>query len=197
MSDFIYKVEKEFLSPLEYKIFSAYANLNYQLNPHYHGHEGPMQYNEPGVGAVWDVKYRDILGETFLHGSLEKMKSLTNVSLKPVNSFYRVYGKEAMLTGHTDKPGLEYSATICIDYFAENDDYLWPIWLEENGVRKSVLLERGDALIYRGDKIAHGRPVFQGEWQTQLFLHYEEVENELDGETNREHNEGYAGSQRL
>ena len=69
--------------------------------------------------------------------------------------------------------------------------------VEENGVRKSVLLERGDALIYRGDKIAHGRPVFQGEWQTQLFLHYEEVENGLDGETNREHNEGYAGSQRL
>ena len=139
MSDFIYKVEKEFLSPIEYKIFSAYANLNYQLNPHYHGHEGPMQYNEPGVGAVWDVKYRDILGETFLHGSLEKMKSLTNLPLKPVNSFYRVYGKEAMLTGHTDKPGLEYSATICIDYFAENDDYLWPIWLEENGERNAKI----------------------------------------------------------
>jgi hypothetical protein len=43
---------------------------------------------------------------------------------------------------------------------------------------RTILFRAGDALIYQGAKEEHSRPVFKGSWQSQLFLHYKEVEDE-------------------
>jgi hypothetical protein len=48
----------------------------------------------------------------------------------------------------------------------------WPIWIEGPNGTYSVDLEAGDGLLYRGTECTHWREVFEGQRQTQVFLHY-------------------------
>ena len=37
---------------------------------------------------------------------------------------------------------------------------------------EKVLLEEGDAVLYKGTEVPHWREEFQGDWHSQIFLHY-------------------------
>lgn len=48
----------------------------------------------------------------------------------------------------------------------------WPLWVEGPLGPRSVALEPGDAVVYRGLECPHWRDPFDGEFAVQLFLHY-------------------------
>ena len=145
---------------------------------------------EPGIGHCIDIRHGDILAEVLLNLSLPKIVEHLKVNLEPVTSYYRVYGEHCKLPMHTDKDNYEWSATICMSYEAPE---CWPIYVGED----AVYLEPGDCLLYQGAKEEHGRPVFKGSWQTQLFLHYKELKDGSDGEKNKQSDAGNEASKGL
>lgn len=86
----------------------------------------------------------------------------------PTYSYARVYKNQSELTPHQDRDACEISLTLHL-----NGDSVWPIWIETpSGEKRSVSLNPGDAMIYLGRIASHWRYPYNGEYYTQVFLHY-------------------------
>tara|TARA_Y100000004_G_scaffold124582_1_gene140081 strand:+ start:128 stop:712 length:585 start_codon:yes stop_codon:yes gene_type:complete len=89
-------------------------------------------------------------------------------SVLPTYSYARVYEKGSILKRHDDRDACEISLTVHLD-----GDRDWPIWIEmPSGEEVEVSLNPGDAMIYLGCKAEHWREEYEGDWYTQVFLHY-------------------------
>ena len=97
-----------------------------------------------------------------------EVSSIVGETVLPTYSYSRVYKQESELVKHTDRDACEVSLTLHL-----NGDGDWPIFiLNPSGETRSVILNPGDAMIYRGCIAPHWREKFNGEWYTQVFLHY-------------------------
>jgi len=86
----------------------------------------------------------------------------------PTYTYARVYKNGSELLRHTDRDACEISLTLHL-----HGDSTWPIWIETpNGEQRSVDLNPGDAMIYLGRIAPHWRDRYEGEYYTQVFLHY-------------------------
>jgi len=110
-------------------------------------------------------KYGDPIFDTLLNLSLAKMQELTGKELVPTYSYHRLYTRGTELKRHSDRPSCEISTTLCLGY---DSDYNWPMYVEA----KPIELEPGDIIVYKGEKLKHGRDVFEGKNHAQCFLHY-------------------------
>jgi alkylated DNA repair dioxygenase AlkB len=81
----------------------------------------------------------------------------------------RVYKRGDRLSAHTDRPACEVSVTLALGYDAFE---AWPFYLQGYVGTEEVILNRGDAMIYRGIDCMHWRDVFDGSYAAQVFLHY-------------------------
>tara|TARA_A100001388_G_scaffold40772_1_gene26075 strand:+ start:202 stop:801 length:600 start_codon:yes stop_codon:yes gene_type:complete len=169
---------KKFVSEDILNVFDTYARIKAMKNNTYNiaTQERCTKY-EPRVGHCIDIVGGDTFGESLLNNYCSIISNKVGKDLVPIISFYRIYGKDCKLDMHVDQPEYHWSATINMGYDAPE---CWPIYIE----KEPVYLERGDCLLYEGAKYEHGRGVFKGEWQTQLFLHYREVEDEQRQEKN-------------
>ncbi len=118
-----------------------------------------------------------IYGDPLMESSLDLlrpvMESLTGIRLDPTYAYARLYTHGDILPAHIDRPACEISATVTLGYDVNEvrrskPDYIWPIFLEG----KSILMEPGDMVIYRGCELHHWREAFEGQNQAQLFMHY-------------------------
>ena len=167
---------KKFFSTEVLDIFHEYSSLVARTDALYCKTEDKWTTKfEPGIGHCIDIRARDRFAESLLKISMPKISEIVGKKLETVASFYRIYGPDCKLPMHTDSPEYEWSATICMGYDAPD---CWPIYVEEDAIH----LEPGECLIYQGAEKSHGRPVFKGSWQTQLFLHYKEVKDEKNGQ---------------
>lgn len=120
--------------------------------------------------------YGDPLIETLLLYIKPKMIKATGLNLYQTYSYARTYKSGDILKKHKDRPSCEYSTTLCIGYDTSNikeEKYNWPIYIKShNGEVKSVMLNPGDMVIYRGCEVEHWRDVFKGLNHSQIFLHY-------------------------
>jgi hypothetical protein len=97
-----------------------------------------------------------------------QVSSIIGETVLPTYSYSRVYKQKSELVKHTDRDACEISLTVHL-----NGDSEWPIFiLTPSGETRSVVLNPGDAMIYRGCIAPHWREKFNGEWYTQVFLHY-------------------------
>ena len=99
------------------------------------------------------------------------MESETNLKLKPIYSYNRIYFGGSELKKHKDRASCEISASIGLNYSYENTNYKWPLCMNDF----PIIIEPGDGVIYRGAEIEHWRPVFSqpiNSWHHQLFIHY-------------------------
>ena len=106
-----------------------------------------------------------------LHHLLPIMEKETNLKLKPIYSYSRIYIGGAELKKHTDRKACEISASITLRYFYHDKTYQWPLCMENIPIN----IKSGDGVIYKGAEIAHWRPVFQQSkecWHHQVFVHY-------------------------
>lgn len=167
---------KDFFSPEFLTVFKEYSLIRAKEDAVYSPAENSWSTKfEPGIGHCIDIRGGDRLADALLQFSLPKISEIVGKKLETVASFYRIYGPDCKLPMHTDNPEYEWSATICMGYDAPD---CWPIYVEEDAIH----LEPGECLIYQGAEKSHGRPVFKGSWQTQLFLHYKEVKDEKNGQ---------------
>ena len=122
------------------------------------------------LSSTFHSKESDIFNHIvhFLQPIIEKE---TNLKLKPIYSFNRIYLPGSDLPRHKDRPSSEISASITLKYFYKDENYKWPLCMGDT----PIIIESGDGVIYKGAKIDHWRPVFnqpQGCWHHQLFIFY-------------------------
>lgn len=118
-----------------------------------------------------DSIYGDVFFDNMLEQFTEVFSDISGRSLLPTYSYARIYRKGEELKIHTDRAACEISATITLGV----DHKVWPIFFNiENELNDdtSLVLEVGDAVLYKGTEIYHWRQPFEGEWQCQVFLHY-------------------------
>jgi|TARA_R100000084_G_scaffold96050_1_gene49912 hypothetical protein len=105
------------------------------------------------------------------HFLLPIMERETNLKLKPIYSYNRIYLGGAELKKHVDRPACEISASITLKYFYKDENYKWPLCMGDT----PIVIESGDGVIYKGCEIEHWRPFFNQPkeyWHHQLFIHY-------------------------
>ena len=126
--------------------------------------------------------YGDPLTDSLLQNSTNFISNIIEVDLIPTYSYWRLYITDNDLKKHKDRPSCEYSTTLCIGYDVSNLDdknYNWPIHIKPlKGEDKSVLLNPGDLVIYKGCDVEHWRDKYDGLNHAQVFLHY----NKRNGE---------------
>ena len=76
------------------------------------------------------------LADSLLEYYLEQVGGVVGKSLHPTYSYTRFYRRGAELTAHVDRPSCEYSATLALD-FSAND--IWPICLENKSGKTEVI----------------------------------------------------------
>jgi len=97
-----------------------------------------------------------------------EVSSTLGETVLPTYSYARVYKNGSVLTRHTDRDACEISLTLHL-----HGDSVWPIWIETpSGEHRSVDLNPGDAMVYLGKVAPHWREMYDGEYYTQVFLHY-------------------------
>jgi hypothetical protein len=127
----------------------------------------------PGTHSV----YGDSLMETLLLYTKPKIENLTGLSLIPTYTYYRVYKPGDALNDHKDRPACEISSTLTIGfkYNGKDDDYHWCLHSYVNDEKRYFKCDVGDAVIYKGCELKHGRDKFDVDeysYQVQVFLHY-------------------------
>ena len=141
------------------------------------------------VARYWHPQYRKIHSEIRL--ILEQV-----IGRKLYNTYYydRFYFPGQPLIKHTDRPSCEISVTI---HIGTNIKESWPIWIKTpdtfedsamktliaSGENRSVHLEAGDGMIYKGCERPHWRDPMPGLLESkinkdeslyyhQIFFHY-------------------------
>ncbi len=114
-------------------------------------------------------KYADTLAETLLMNVKPEVESAAGKELFPTYSFLRIYRKGNILKKHIDRPSCEISLTLPIDY---KDDNPWAIFVFNGKAEKEVVLNLGDALMYKGCEVKHWRNELHYDRHTQVMLHY-------------------------
>ena len=158
LADFMYSYVKMF-AQTSATCGEKYGHEVYKNTPNMLG-----DWFDPTVPGVF-TNYGDIAAETILKTYQPRLEALTGLKLLPTYSFLRLYTEGSELKMHKDRPSCEISVTLCLGY---NSNYSWPMYIEA----KPIELEPGDCIVYRGEKVKHGRDVFKGQNHAQVFLHY-------------------------
>jgi Rps23 Pro-64 3,4-dihydroxylase Tpa1-like proline 4-hydroxylase len=108
---------------------------------------------------------------SFLELLCEKTPEISSAigeTVLPTYAYSRVYKNGSELVRHVDRDACEVSLTLHL-----HGDSNWPIWIETpSGESRCVELNPGDAMIYLGKIAPHWRETYNGEYYSQVFLHY-------------------------
>jgi hypothetical protein len=154
-----YTVVRSVFDRLSLEIYSTYA-LMLQANNYFKPRDGRQGFYD---------RYTDLLMESVLLHLQPALEQATGLSLLPTYSYLRIYETGAALAKHTDRHSCEISASLTIGCDAPEP---WPLWLEINEHPRSITLQAGDMLLYKGRDIPHWREEFAGRYWIQAFFHY-------------------------
>ena len=136
------------------------------------------QQVEDSVERYWYPQYKDI------HINIKDIvETVIGRGLYETYYYDRFYFPGQELKKHVDRPACEISVTVHID---TNIKEHWPIWVKTvNGENVPVVLEAGDAMIYKGCERPHWREPMPGLLESirdeidkysfyyhQIFFHY-------------------------
>jgi len=126
--------------------------------------------------------YADTLMESILLYVQPNIERITNLTLYPTYSYYRVYRPGDSLPQHTDRVECEISATMCLGrlYKDAHTDYSWDMSVCVDGEPPDrPVCAPGDMVVYKGREVKHWRDELSagpGSYQVQAFLHYVDVD---------------------
>jgi len=121
---------------------------------------------------------------TFLWGLTPIVSQLAGADLLPSYDYFRIYRKDDICRVHSDRPSCEHSVSLTLAY---SDGQPWALQIgsdrvtgpehlrEEFGKEpySSVAMQPGDAVLYRGTDLRHGRiEPNPNQWSAHLFLHW-------------------------
>jgi hypothetical protein len=188
-----YLVIREFLSKDVANLFYNYcinrtiradfmiSHAKDQYSPEWDG-----QFGDPQIKSNSYIQYGDLLMDTLLLTSLQKLQLFSGVKLLPNYTYWRLYQQGDMLARHSDRESCEISTTLCLGYNVSNVDanvhpnYNWPMFVEDNEITDleglPIHLDPGDLILYRGCDVDHWRDEFIGLNHAQVFMHYTDAD---------------------
>jgi hypothetical protein len=123
---------------------------------------------------------------TFLWGLTPIIGELTGADLLPSYNYFRIYRQGDICRVHSDRPSCEHSVSLTLAY---SDGVPWPLQVGSVPVTgegpcvddfgdepfASVDMTPGDAVLYRGIDLRHGRTTPNpNQWSAHLFLFWVE-----------------------
>lgn len=114
--------------------------------------------------------YGDPMMETYLQELKPKFQSVAEKKLKESYAYCRLYRNGNELRRHRDRFECELSSTMFLG------GQVWSIYFEPD---IEVVLQQGDAILYKGMELDHWRNKFEGDVCTQVFFHYNEYSKDL------------------
>jgi|TARA_E500000305_G_scaffold73078_1_gene58930 hypothetical protein len=151
-----YKYIPNFLTKEEINLLCDYTRIKHRIN---YTHFDLTQTN---AGETYG--YGDPAMESLLINKKERVEQEANIKLLPTYACWRMYCQFSDLEMHTDRDACEYSITANLG----SDGTPFPIFMNDTPIEVKV----GDAVLYKGLEIPHGRKEFEGDWHSQVFLHY-------------------------
>jgi hypothetical protein len=101
---------------------------------------------------------------------LPKIESLVQLKLYPTFCYYRTYRTGAILKAHKDRKTCQISVSLNLGQQGD----VWDFWLidrDENA--RIITLNPGDALLYRGCNLTHGRgKLVHADYVSQVFFFF-------------------------
>ena len=131
--------------------------------------------------------YGDWVMENLSDFLLPKIESAAGMKLLPTYTYFRVYKAGDILEKHRDRPSCEISISMSLrkkgkiwPIYINNTDYKKEHNLEGEGCTTSIMMEEGDAVLYRGCEVDHWREAYtEGTKLAQAFLHYVDANGPL------------------
>lgn len=171
-----YVVIRNFLQPEMTNLFYAYCKIKVHAIDFKKNSSDKEKYAYDWDGGWGDHQsgdfnsYGDMLMDTLLLQSTDKIKKYTDIDVFPQYSYFRLYEKGSVLAKHKDRDSCEISSSICLGQNSSNldYDYNWPFFINDEPINLNV----GDMVIYRGCELEHHRNELLGLNQAQVFLHY-------------------------
>lgn len=120
----------------------------------------------------WSVYGNPVL-DKILFDLAEPLGKQLGVNILPTYTYARLYQPGEVLKRHIDRESCEISATLTLGHDEESE--IWPIFFSkdpEDVIGKTVTIDIGDMVVYRGNELTHWRPAYKGRWQTQVFFHF-------------------------
>lgn len=123
---------------------------------------------------------------TFLWALTPIIGEITGADLLPSYDYFRIYHQDDVCRVHSDRPSCEHSVSLTLVY---SDDQPWPLEVGSTRVTReapcvddfgdephaSVAMQPGDAVLYRGIDLRHGRTQPNpNRWSAHLFLFWVE-----------------------
>lgn len=115
-----------------------------------------------------DAVYGTPVFDTLLQEFAEPIGKHVGRTLLPTYTYARIYRPGEILKKHKDRPACEISATLTLGF---DKPPIWPIFADEQK-QASIVLDRGDMMVYKGCELLHWREEFKGKWHVQVFFHY-------------------------
>ena len=185
-----YLVIKDLWDPEE--LYSPVPDLKGQYNywdknPEHFNHIPVEQQVEGSTSRYWHPQYRAI--HSGIRRKLEK-----HLGRKLYNTYYydRFYYPGQELTRHADRDACEISVTVHVSTNLEGDAADWPIWIKtpdtyadktrmvitETGENRSVVLQVGDGMVYKGCERPHWRDPMPTQYEKKGLFGRKQVEKE-------------------
>lgn len=161
----------------------------------YPGGLGGFVLNEPRVNVQRGYEfygYRLPMVMAFHWAMTSRIATIVGRPLLPTFIFFRVYMKGDRLLVHSDRPSCEYALTMTLGYA---DGVVWPLEIGDISHRyediaddpkrdnfgdepySTVMLEPGDAMLYRGVNRRHARMIPNpNRWTAHLFMFWIDAE---------------------
>lgn len=162
--DFKFKLIKNFLNENEIHLLDNYCKIKHRIHDKFDYTPADLLLS-PNADTMF---YADPIMESLMVTKQKLMEEQTNKKLLPTYSYWRMYTRFADLKKHIDRPSCEISVTVHIG----SDGTDWPIYIA--GVENKT--NPGDAVVYMGCEVEHYRKEFEGDWYSQVFLHYVDAE---------------------
>ena len=113
---------------------------------------------EGSLARFWHPQYRTIHSQIRL--KLEEI-----IGRKLYNTYYydRFYFPGQELSKHADRDACEISVSVHVSTNLKGEDAKWPFWIKTpSGENRSLSLEPGDGLLYKGCERPHWRDPMPG-----------------------------------
>jgi hypothetical protein len=163
-----YAVVRGFLEPQTVEVFLRYVQDRVA--------GGDFGFEDNAITRRW-YRYKDPLSQAILTACQPRLESVTGLTLLPTYSYTAVYPPGAELQAHRDRPACEVSLSLTIANQSEDGSPAtpWPFGIRHGGSERTVCLQPGDAVLYRGCEVKHfRRPLGDGRYNASVFLHYVE-----------------------
>lgn len=117
--------------------------------------------------------HNESLSRFFHHQFRALVGRLAGRPVRPSYSYVSAYRGGAVLDRHVDREQCEYTVSLLLGESGPGIEGGWPLLLDTGRGSVSLLQRPGEAVLFRGTRVAHWRPPLpDGSTHTSLLFHY-------------------------